>query len=185
MSPARKPGLDRLWSPWRMAYIRKAHEPAGCLFCRVAKAKADRRDLVLARRPHALLMLNRFPYNPAHLMVAVQRHAAQFHELAAAERTDLFDLVALAERALAAEYAPHGVNYGLNVGRVAGAGFPGHLHLHLVPRWDGDTNFMPAVAETKVLPESLGRTWSRLRAALAALPPAGGTARRRGAKVRR
>lgn len=175
---ARAPGLDRLWSPWRMEYIRRAHEPAGCLFCRVAKARADRRDLVLARAPHAVLMLNRYPYNPAHLMVAVVRHAAQFHQLTAGERSDLVDLTALAERALAAEYAPHGVNYGLNVGRVAGAGFPGHLHLHLVPRWDGDTNFMPTVAATRVLPESLARTWARLRRAIGGLDASGAGARR-------
>ena len=169
MAARKQAALDRLWSPWRMEYIRKADEPAGCLFCRVGAAKADQRDLVLARRPHALLMLNRYPYNPAHLMVALVRHKAQFHELSAEERTDLLDLTALAERALAAEYAPHGVNYGLNVGKVAGAGFPGHLHLHLVPRWNGDTNFMPAIGETKVLPESLARTWTRLRAAIAKL----------------
>jgi ATP adenylyltransferase len=168
-------GLDRLWAPWRMEYIRRAEKETGCLFCRVAAtrgAKADARDLVLARTPHALLMLNRYPYNPAHLMVAVQRHAAQFHELGAVEGAEVLALTALAERALAAEYAPHGVNYGLNVGKVAGAGFPGHLHLHLVPRWNGDTNFMPTVAETRVLPESLTRTWSRLRKAIAALPAA-------------
>lgn len=185
MSARKRVRLDRLWAPWRMAYIRRAAEPAGCLFCRVGRARADRRDLVLARRPGALLMLNRFPYNPAHLMVAVKRHAAQFHELTTEERADLLDLTALAERALAAEYAPHGVNYGLNVGRVAGAGFPGHLHLHLVPRWDGDTNFMPVVAETRVLPESLDRTWQRLRAALVTLNAAGEPkGKRRGAKAR-
>jgi ATP adenylyltransferase len=152
-----------------MEYIRGAQEPKGCLFCRVARGSADRRDLVLARSGEALLMLNRYPYNPAHLMVAVRRHAAQFHELTETERRDLLELTALAERALAAEYAPHGLNYGLNVGRVAGAGFPGHLHLHLVPRWDGDTNFMPTVAATRVLPESLQRTGSRLRAAISRL----------------
>jgi ATP adenylyltransferase len=139
---------------------------AGCLFCRVREARDDRSDLVLARRPHALLMLNRFPYNPAHLMVAVARHVPRFGDLDPGERTDLLDLIGLAEAALAAEYHPEGVNYGLNVGRVAGAGFPGHLHMHLVPRWNGDTNFMPIVGETKVLPESLQRTWSRLRRAL-------------------
>jgi ATP adenylyltransferase len=114
-------------------------------------------------------------------MVAVRRHAGRFLELKDAERSDLLDLVALAERALAVEYRPHGVNYGLNVGRVAGAGFPGHLHLHLVPRWDGDTNFMPAVALTRVLPESLLDTWTRLRRAIAALDRparAGGRAKR-------
>jgi len=167
--PARRgAALARLWAPWRMAYIRRADEPAGCLFCRVAGSRADARDLVLARRDHAVLLLNRFPYNPAHVMVAVKRHAARFTDLGEAERADLLELTALAERALAAEYRPHGVNYGLNVGRVAGAGFPGHLHLHLVPRWERDTNFMPTVAETKVLPESLAQTWRRLRAAIAA-----------------
>ena len=183
MSARAKAGLDRLWAPWRMGWIRKAGKSEGCLFCRVRRGSADKRDLVLARNSHAMLMLNRYPYNPAHLMVAVRRHAGQFHELDAAERGGLLELTALAERALAAEYAPHGINYGLNVGRVAGAGFPGHLHLHLVPRWDGDTNFMPVVAEARVLPESLAQTWSRLRAAIAGLKPATG-GRRRGAKVR-
>jgi len=111
-------------------------------------------------------MLNRFPYNPGHVMVAVARHAARFEQLSGEERANLLELVALAERALAAEYRPDGMNYGANVGRVAGAGFPGHLHVHLVPRWSGDTNFMPVVGKTKVLPESLSRTWTRLRRAI-------------------
>jgi len=150
---------------------------------RVGEANADRRDLVIARRPHAVLMLNKYPYASAHLMVAVKRHAAQFRDLSPAEREDLHELTAVAEHLLEVEYAPHGVNYGLNVGKVAGAGFPGHMHLHLVPRWNGDTNFMPAVAQTRVLPEALEVTWSRLRRALATLergarPKA--TARKRG-----
>jgi ATP adenylyltransferase len=153
---------------------------ASCLFCRVGRTNADRRDLVLARRPHALLMLNRYPYASGHLMVAVKRHAARFAELEAAERSDLLDLVALAERALEQEYRPHGVNYGMNFGRVAGAGFPGHLHLHLVPRWDGDTNFMPVIARTRVLPESLAATWTRLRRAVAGREPARARGGRRG-----
>ena len=164
----------------KQAGASKAEE--SCLFCRVARTRSDRRDLVLARRPHALLMLNRYPYASAHLMVAVKRHAARFVDLDAAERTDLLDLVALAERALENEYQPHGVNYGLNVGRVAGAGFPGHLHLHLVPRWDGDTNFMPVIARTRVLPESLAATWGRLGRAIAALERPRGGGRRRGEK---
>lgn len=165
----RNAGLERLWAPWRMTYIAKADAVRGCLFCRTARTRDDRAQLVLVRRPRAFLMLNRFPYNPGHLMVAVARHAGRFEQLGAGESADLLELVALAERALAAEYRPHGVNYGANVGRVAGAGFPGHLHLHLVPRWNGDTNFMPVVGETKVLPESLGRTWTRLRRTLAGL----------------
>jgi len=185
MATSRRAGLDRLWAPWRMEYIRGAAAPAGCLFCRVARARADRRDLVLARREHALLMLNAYPYNPAHLMIAVKRHAAQFQDLSGAEGADLLALVALAERAVAAEYAPHGLNYGLNVGQVAGAGFPGHLHLHLVPRWNGDTNFLSTVGTARVLPESLPATWRRLRAAIRALPaPKPVKEPARGAKVR-
>jgi len=164
---------DLLWAPWRLKYVSKADKPAGCLFCRVRRVRADRTNLVLVRTPHAMLMLNRFPYNPAHLMVAVGRHVAQFRDLSPAEREAMISLTALAERALEAEYRPHGMNYGANVGAGAGAGFPGHLHLHLVPRWNGDTNFMPVIGETKVLPESLGRTWSRLRAAIRKVESAG------------
>lgn len=174
--------MKRLWAPWRMQYLgplRKA-EPTGCLFCRVWKAKEDRRELVLARRDHALLMLNRFPYNAGHLMVAVARHAARFEVLTPPERADLLELVAVAERILDETYHPHGLNYGANVGRVAGAGFPGHLHIHLVPRWDGDTNFMPIVAETKVLPETLSQTWTRLRAAVRGARQKRGSGGRRG-----
>jgi ATP adenylyltransferase len=165
--------------------VRSAAEPTGCLFCRARRSRADRANLVLLRRPHALVMLNRFPYNPAHLMVAVARHAAQFHDLTPEERIDVMDLTSLAERALAAEYRPHGLNYGLNAGRVAGAGFPGHLHLHLVPRWDGDTNFMATIGETRVLPESLAVTWVRLRRALRALPSGTGRVEARGRGRRR
>jgi ATP adenylyltransferase len=149
-----------------MKYIRTADVTVGCLFCAVRRSRADRAHLVLARRPGALLMLNRYPYNPAHLMVAAARHVARFADLDEKEREDLMALTGLAERALEKAYRPHGMNYGANAGRIAGAGFPGHLHLHLVPRWNGDTNFMPTVANTRVLPESLGATWRRLRAAL-------------------
>jgi ATP adenylyltransferase len=183
-APVSAAGLDRLWAPWRMSWLRHADGPHGCLFCRVAAERADRRDLVLARNAHALLMLNRYPYASAHLMVALRRHAGQFHELTAEETLALMQLTGTAERALAAEYAPHGLNVGLNVGRVAGAGFPGHLHLHLVPRWNGDTNFMPAIAQTRVLPESLEATWKRLRRAGAARD-AGAARGRRAAGSRR
>jgi ATP adenylyltransferase len=161
-----------------MRYVGAAQAPAGCLFCRVFRSREDRRNLVLARRPHGLLMLNRYPYNPAHLMVAIGRHAGRFAALRQEERDDLLELVALAERALQAEYRPHGLNVGANLGRVAGAGFLGHLHLHLVPRWNGDTNFMPVIAGTKVLPEALGTTWARLARALRATGRGG----RRGAR---
>jgi ATP adenylyltransferase len=163
---------QRLWAPWRMEYIARAHEPAGCLFCRVARSRQDRAHLVIARRPLAVLMLNRFPYSPGHVMVAIARHAGRFTDLTAAEHEALMSLTALAERALTAEYHPHGFNVGANLGKVAGAGFPGHLHLHLVPRWNGDTNFMPVIGETRVLPESLERTRSRLVRAIRAIESA-------------
>ncbi|HTM56940.1 MAG TPA: HIT domain-containing protein [Candidatus Udaeobacter sp.] len=172
-------GLDRLWAPWRMPYIRGASAPSSCLFCALRRPREDRAHLVLARRPAALLMLNRFPYNPAHLMIAVVRHVARFQDLAPEERGDVLDLTALAERALEREYRPHGMNVGANLGHVAGAGFPGHLHLHIVPRWEGDTNYMPVIGETRVLPESLARTWSRLKIAIREIE-AGATRRRKG-----
>jgi ATP adenylyltransferase len=165
-----------------MRYLRQS--ASDCLFCRVARTRADRPNLVLARRPQAYLMLNRFPYTGGHVMVAVRAHQARFADLGPEERTDVLDLVALAERALEAEYRPQGMNLGVNVGHVAGAGFAGHLHVHVVPRWSGDTNFMATVGETRVLPESLARTWTRLRRAIARLErnprPRG---RRRGANA--
>jgi ATP adenylyltransferase len=165
-----------------MAWLERAGSvkgPGDCLFCRVAASRADRRDLVLARRPHALLMLNRYPYAGGHLMVAVRRHAGAFRDLSPEEGADLLALTALAERALAAAMTPDGLNAGANLGRVAGAGFPGHLHLHLVPRWSGDTNFMPTIARTRVLPESLPATWAKLRRAIASLARTARTTRPR------
>jgi ATP adenylyltransferase len=171
--------MDRLWAPWRIAYLGRARERGEeCLFCRVARSRADRTHLVLARRPQAFLLLNRYPYTGGHLMVAVRAHRPRFALLSPAERTDLLDLVGLAERALEAEYQPHGLNVGANLGRVAGAGFPGHLHVHVVPRWDGDTNFMATVGETRVIPESLARSWARLRRAIRVLEAGPRPARR-------
>jgi ATP adenylyltransferase len=164
----------RLWAPWRMAFIRRAARARGCLFCRLARSGDDRARLVVLRRGSAYLMLNRYPYNPGHLMVAVRRHAGSLAALRDAERRDLLELAALAERALEREYAPHGMNVGANLGKVAGAGYAGHLHWHIVPRWQGDTNFMPTVGGVKVLPETLARTWRRMRGALAALARARG-----------
>ena len=174
--------MDHLWAPWRLSYIANPKPPTAddaCFICRGLGEDDDRRHLVLHRGPHALLMLNRFPYNPAHLMAATTRHVASLAGLTPAEREGLLAAVILAEKAIAAEYGPHGTNLGANLGRVAGAGFPGHLHIHVVPRWNGDTNFMPVVAETRVLPESLARTWSRLRGAIS---KAGAGARAGGAR---
>lgn len=175
--------MNRLWAGWRMAYIRKASKPAGgrkapCLFCRQGAARPSRRSLVLARSPLVVVMLNLYPYNVGHVMVAPRRHRAFLADLSEAEILDLGVWLARVERALRKEYRPHGLNLGMNLGRVAGAGVLGHLHWHVVPRWDGDTNFMPVTAATKVLPEALDRTYARVRRALDA-ESARGAARRR------
>ncbi len=161
--------MNRLWAPWRQELI-AGGAPAGCIFCDLPAQEgsdADRRNLVLGRSRHSFVILNKFPYNNGHLMVVPRRHTADFAALPAEEAADLGTLLQIAVRALQASYAPDGVNLGMNLGRVAGAGIADHLHWHAVPRWNGDTNFMPVLGETKVMIEDLGRSWERLRAALA------------------
>ena len=159
---------DVLYTPWRMAYLTGGSAPAGssgCLFCDLA-GLGDAEALIVERGRHAFAVLNRFPYSNGHVMVAPYAHHANLRELTADERGELLEIAARLESALASEYAPHGFNAGLNLGRCAGAGVPGHLHLHLVPRWDGDTSFMTVVSGTRVVPEDLGVTYRRLRARL-------------------
>jgi ATP adenylyltransferase len=139
---------------------------ASCLFCVKAGLRPAGRNLVLAVSPLSLVMLNLYPYNVGHVMIAPRRHLASPAGLNPDEAVDLMVWVGRVLEALRLEYRPHGFNLGANLGRVAGAGVVGHLHWHVVPRWNGDTNFMPVVAETKVLPEPLDRTYRRLRAAL-------------------
>jgi len=155
--------MDRLWSPWRMEYVSKADEADGCIFCAALDGKDDELTHVLHREPEAFVILNAFPYNTGHLMVAPARHVGELHELARAERTALMELVAVSTEVIRDAMNPDGFNVGMNLGRVAGAGVPGHLHVHVVPRWGGDTNFMPVTAHTKVLPEMLAETAAKLR----------------------
>lgn len=158
--------MERLWTPWRMEYIRAATEGEddGCVFCRIAAAEEDEPVYVLARGATSLVVLNAFPYNPGHLMVAPLRHVGDFEALTAEEITEGGALLQRSIRALRTASDPHGFNVGMNLGRVAGAGIPDHLHWHVVPRWGGDTNFMPIVGETRVLPELLADTYEKLRA---------------------
>jgi len=156
--------MDLLWAPWRMAYVSGAGQPPGCLFCSVLVDADDARHGILLRAPSALLMLNAFPYAPGHLMTATARHVGSPEDLDAAESLDLWRLTQQALVALRAEYRPDGFNLGANVGRAAGAGVDGHLHLHIVPRWAGDTNFMPVLADVRVIPEALEQSAERLRA---------------------
>jgi ATP adenylyltransferase len=154
--------MDVLWAPWRMAYV-SGQAPPGCFFCAAIAARDDADRLIVARGSSAFLILNAFPYAVGHLMVAPHRHVASPEELDEAESLDLMRLTGRALGALRALYRPDGFNLGANLGRVAGAGVEGHLHLHVVPRWTGDTNFMPVVGAVKVLPETLDETLRRLR----------------------
>lgn len=156
--------MKRLWAPWRLAYVTGASgaDAGGCIFCEALDAPPAA-ALVLHRGVRCFVILNKFPYNNGHLMVVPVRHAAALADLDQAELGELAALTRTAEMALARAYAPHGFNVGINLGRAAGAGAPGHLHVHLVPRWEGDTNFMTVVADTRVVPEEPGATAARLR----------------------
>ena len=151
-----------------MSYVSTAGSPeAACVFCSALTAGDDRRSLILHRGTLAFLILNAFPYASGHLMAVITRHVGSIETATAEELAEAMALIQKATRALDAAYHPDGFNVGLNQGRVAGAGVLGHLHVHLVPRWSGDTNFMPMIGETRVLPESLEATYDRLAAALA------------------
>ena len=150
-----------------MPYVGAADRTDGCLFCDALASSDDRKVLVLLRRPLAFLLLNAFPYASGHLMAALTRHVGTLGEASAGELGETLVLVQRAIRALDRAYHPDGYNVGINQGRVAGAGVEGHLHVHVVPRWNGDTNFMPVLGEVRVLPESLEATHERLSSALA------------------
>lgn len=148
-----------------MAYIQAAKEQgddAGCIFCDLPAEGDDERTLILVRGELAFVILNSFPYNPGHLMVAPFRHVGDFGALEPPELAEIDALIARSIAALEDEMQPHGYNLGMNLGRVAGAGIPDHVHWHVVPRWNGDTNFMPVVGQTRVLPELLDETYGRL-----------------------
>jgi ATP adenylyltransferase len=152
---------QQLWAPWRLEYIERADEEDSCIFCR-ALAGDDETGLVLHRGRETFALLNRFPYASGHLMVAPSRHVGEFSELGDEEVIELHRLASQAIGALAQLYGPQGFNLGWNLGRIAGAGVTDHVHLHVVPRWAGDTNFMPVLADVKVLPEHLTETRRKL-----------------------
>jgi ATP adenylyltransferase len=153
-----------LWAPWRLEYVGRPEEDAGCVFCAEAAGSVED-TLVVHRGERAFVILNKFPYASGHLLVAPNRHLDELAALTDEEALELHRLAVSALEALHRVYRPHGHNLGWNLGRVAGAGIVEHVHLHVVPRWGGDTNFMPVLADTKVLPEHLLETRNRLRAA--------------------
>ena len=159
--------MEKLWAPWRMAYIGVA-APPGCIFCVKPVEGQDEQNWILQRGERAFIILNAYPYNNGHLMVAPFRHTADLETLLPEEQSEIFQLTQLCVRLLRITYQPDGYNIGMNLGKTAGAGVADHLHMHIVPRWNGDTNFMPVIADTKVLPDSLDNTYQKLRAALTA-----------------
>ncbi len=150
--------MDRMFSPWRIGYVRQdggSGGGRGCVFCVPEADQADPERLLLGVWPCTVALLNRYPYNNGHVLIAARRHVANLWELEAEELRELFSLVSLGARALKESFRAEGMNVGMNIGKVAGAGVADHLHVHLVPRWRGDTNFMTSVHDTRVLPESL------------------------------
>ncbi|MDP8230133.1 MAG: HIT domain-containing protein [Candidatus Gorgyraea atricola] len=144
--------MDKLWAPWRSEFV-KAKKKKGCIFC--LKSRPDKDDYVVKRSKHSFAILNIYPYNNGHVMVSPYRHVKDIKGLSDAELLDTMKLVKDMQRLLEKKLKPHGFNIGINTGKVGGAGYRGHIHIHIVPRWDGDTNFMPIIANTKVLPQSL------------------------------
>jgi ATP adenylyltransferase len=169
-TPVRYRAMERLWAPWRLQYVKSASDAdeMECVFC--AKQGADDHDaLVVHRGERCFAMLNLYPYTNGHLMVAPYRHLAKPGDLDADERAELWELFARSLDVLDATLKPHGANAGLNLGRPAGAGVEGHLHLHVVPRWNGDVNFMPVLADVRVMAQHLDDTWQLLRDAWASV----------------
>ena len=159
--------MDRLWTPWRLGYVTSASDLVpGCVFCDALAPEADL-SLIVFRGASCFVILNLYPYNNGHLMVVPQRHVGRLADLSPEEATEMMALTRAVEMALQELYQPHGFNMGLNLGKSAGAGVLDHLHMHVVPRWHGDTNFMTVVGETRVLPEELAHTAERLRPILA------------------
>ena len=154
--------MEALWAPWRIKYIEQPKED-GCILCDKPKQSSDAANLILYRGRLNFVMMNAFPYNPGHLMVVPYRHVARLPDLTEAELQEHFQIVSRGTEWLGEVLKPHGFNIGMNLGRVAGAGIDDHIHSHIVPRWNGDTNFMPVVADTKVVNEELAATYAKIK----------------------
>jgi ATP adenylyltransferase len=162
--------MDRLWAPWRAKYIESFsnEESKGkeCLFCEKAKSNDDEKNLVLFRGETCYIIMNLFPYNSGHIMVVPYKHTSSFSSLTEEEMLELMKVIKKGISALEIALKPHGFNIGVNLGRVSGAGIEDHIHFHIVPRWNGDTNFMPVISETKVISELLSDTYKKIKSAL-------------------
>jgi len=154
--------MNHLWSPWRMKYIENHEKTGACIFCEALKQEDSPLNLVIHRGSLAFVILNRFPYTNAHLMVVPNSHQPSIEDLDPATRAEMIELVSECMKMIRAEYHPEAFNMGANIGAAAGAGVADHVHIHIVPRWAGDTNFMSAVGDTRVIPEDLAETYRRL-----------------------
>jgi ATP adenylyltransferase len=159
----KKSSMKHLWASWRMKYIEHGSQQNGCVFCNAMTEQDGIENLIVMRGKHAFVILNKYPYTSGHLMVTSFEHKPSLVDLMSSTRAEMMELVTQFMTILGTIYNPEGFNIGVNIGKAAGAGVLGHIHIHLVPRWNGDTNFMSAIAETRVLPETLEETYRRIR----------------------
>ena len=154
--------MKQIWAPWRIEYI-EMEKPEECILCDKPKQKDDASNYILYRGDRNFIILNKYPYNPGHLMIVPYRHLAKLDELTDAERCDHFEIVSRSVKVLRQVFKPAGFNIGINTGRAAGAGIDDHIHTHVVPRWAGDTNFMTVMSDIKVIPDALAKTYEKLK----------------------
>ena len=156
--------MDHLWTPWRSTYISSKNKQPGCIFCEASSSNEDEKALVVHRASRCFIILNRYPYTNGHLMIAPYQHASRLNDLHGDVTAEMMHLARVAERVLSLVYSPDGLNVGLNLGEAAGAGIEQHLHLHALPRWRGDANFMTSIGNTRIVPEMLDVTYQKLAA---------------------
>ena len=159
--------MDYLWTPWRYAYVSTAEKATGCVFCDVVKANDDAKTLIVHRGKYCFVILNAYPYTPGHVMVVPYAHLDELQKLPVEAAHEMMELSQRMETVMRELYRPDGINLGMNIGKAAGAGIAGHIHMHVLPRWVADANFLSVVGETRILPETLEVTWKRVREALA------------------
>jgi ATP adenylyltransferase len=159
--------MDYLWTPWRYAYVSTAEKATGCIFCNAVEAGDDEKMLIAYRGEHCYIILNAYPYTPGHVLIVPYTHLDELQKLPSEAAGEMMQLSQKMESVLRELYHPDGINLGMNIGKAAGAGIAGHIHMHVLPRWVADANFLSVVGETRLLPEMLEETWKRMKAALA------------------
>jgi ATP adenylyltransferase len=158
--------MDYIWTPWRYAYVSSTEKPGQCVFCEAPKENDDAKTLIVHRGTHCFVILNRYPYTPGHVMVVPYEHLDELRMLPVDAANEMMALSQRMESVLRELYRPDGINLGMNIGKAAGAGIAGHIHMHVLPRWVADSNFVSVIGETRVLPETLEVTWGRMREAM-------------------